>query len=397
MEHKNKAVVLGANYYIGLSVIRCLGSEGVKVAAVDYSKKGTYGFYSKYCSEILIGPHYKEQPKEFLEFLIDYAKKQEHPPVLFPCADPYVEFVDEHLDVLRQYFLIHKIEQGLYTKLMNKGTLRDLALEHGVRVPETISVDEENFIQKVEEQIKYPCLVKPVDSHTFVAKFRRKLFKVYNREELLSCVQMAKDAKTEVIIQRIIKGFDDCMHTFDAYLNQDSKVTHWVTCQKMRQYPINYGASVYTKQKYVPELYDIGAKFLEGVKFKGFAEIEFKKDEETGNFYLIEVNVRTTNLNNLLYKVGINMPYIAYRDLTGNPLPPDAVTKDTERAFWYAYEDILAIKEYIRTKQLTLSQVIRSFFRPKAYAIWDISDPKPFFVFLNSKISRIFDKIFKRG
>jgi predicted ATP-grasp superfamily ATP-dependent carboligase len=165
----------------------------------------------------------------------------------------------------------------------------------------------------------------------------------------------------------------------------------------MRQYPINYGASVYTKQKYVPELYDIGAKFLEGVKFKGFAEIEFKKDEETENFYLIEVNVRTTNLNNLLYKVGINMPYIAYRDLTGNPLPNDAVTWDTNRAFWYAYEDILAIKEYIRTKQLTLSQVITSFFRPKAYAIWDIKDPKPFFVFLNSKISRVFDKIFKRG
>ncbi|MBZ4663443.1 MAG: carboxylate--amine ligase [Caloramator sp.] len=397
MEHKNKAVVLGANYYIGLSVIRCLGSEGVKVAAVDYSKKGTYGFYSKYCSEILIGPHYKEKPQEFLQFLIDYAKKQEHPPVLFPCADPYVEFVDEHLDVLKQYYLIHDIERDLYTKLMNKGTLRDLAIEHGVRVPETVSVDEENFIEKVEKEIKYPCLVKPVDSHTFVSIFRRKLFKVYNREELLECVQKAKEANTEVIIQRIIKGFDDCMHTFDAYLNKDSKVTHWVTCQKMRQYPINYGASVYTKQKYVPELYDIGAKFLEGVKFKGFAEIEFKKDEETENFYLIEVNVRTTNLNNLLYKVGINMPYIAYRDLTGNPLPNDAVTWDTNRAFWYAYEDILAIKEYIRTKQLTLSQVITSFFRPKAYAIWDIKDPKPFFVFLNSKISRVFDKIFKRG
>ena len=31
----NKAVVLGCNYYIGLSVIRCLGVEGVHVVACD--------------------------------------------------------------------------------------------------------------------------------------------------------------------------------------------------------------------------------------------------------------------------------------------------------------------------------------------------------------------------
>ena len=38
----NKAVVLGSNYYIGLSIIRCLGREGVKVSALDYSSKNSY-------------------------------------------------------------------------------------------------------------------------------------------------------------------------------------------------------------------------------------------------------------------------------------------------------------------------------------------------------------------
>ena len=44
----NKAVILGANYYIGLSTIRCLGVMGVEVAAVDYSYEGSYAFESKY-------------------------------------------------------------------------------------------------------------------------------------------------------------------------------------------------------------------------------------------------------------------------------------------------------------------------------------------------------------
>ena len=394
---KNKVVVLGANYYIGLSVIRCLGIYGIPVVAVDYSKEGTYGFYSKYCAEALVGPYYKEDPEGLLYFLIDYAKKQSSPPVLFPCADPYVEFVDNHLIALREYFLIPQTEQGLYTKTMNKGTLHGLAIEHHAAVPETLSTDEVDFIEKVEKIIKFPCLVKPVDSPAFVSVFRKKLFKVYDKEALVASIKMATNANLEVIVQRIIPGFDDHMYTFDAYLNQEAKVTHWVTCQKLRQYPINFGASVYTSQKYIPELYEIGSKFLEGIKFRGFAEIEYKKDADTGQYYLIEVNVRTTNLNSLLFKSGINMPYIAYRELTGTPVEPDAVTHDTNLVFWYAFEDLIAVRDYIKTKQLTLLQVLGSYFKPKAYAIWDWKDPKPAIVFLNKLIKRFFYKIFKGG
>lgn len=394
---KNKAVILGANYYIGLSTMRCLGIHGIHVAAVDYSREETYGFYSRYCSEALIAPHYKKDPRGFLDFLIDYAKKQDSPPVLIPCADQYVEFIDEHLPTLKEYYLIPQTEQGLYTKVMKKQTLHELAKSHGVLVPETLSANEENLIQKVEETIKYPCLVKPVDSPAFVAKFRRKLFKVYNSEELMEAIKKASDAGLEVIVQRIIPGFDDHMYTFDAYMNQYGKVTHTVTCQKFRQYPINFGASVYTGQRFVPEIQDIGTKFFEAIKYKGFAEIEFKKDSETGQFYLIEVNVRITNLNSLLFKTGINIPYITYRELTGDPVEPKYITNDTNLVFWYAFEDLLAVRDYIRTGQLTLGQVLRSYFRPKAYAIWDWKDPKPAFAFLGKLFSHALRKIFKKS
>jgi len=392
---KNKAVILGANYYIGLSTIRCLGKNGVVVAAVDYSDNGAYGFRSKYCSEKLIGPHYKENSKAFLEFLIDYAKKQDASPVLIPCADPYVEFVDTYLYELKEYFLIPQTKKGLYTELMNKEKLHSLASLMNVKVPETIRLTEDNYIEKIETILKYPCIVKPVDSPAFVSTFRRKMFKVNDRKELVEAIDKAKKAGLEVIVQRIIPGFDDHMYTFDAYLNQEAKVTNWLTCQKYRQYPINFGASVYTGQKYVQELYDIGAKFLERVGFKGFAEIEFKKDAVTGDFYLIEVNVRITNLNSLLEKVGVNMPYLTYKELTGEKIEPQEIKKDTGLVFWYAYEDFLAIRGYVKTKQLKTSDIIRSLFRPKAYAIWDISDSKPFFEFNGILMKKVFRKLFK--
>lgn len=375
---KHKAVVLGCNYYIGLSVIRCLGIHGIPTVAVDYSDKEAYGAKSRYCSERLIAPHYKQDPEGFIRFLIEYARQQDLPPVLFPCHDAYVEIVDEHLSELRKYYLLPQTQQGLYTKVMNKQTLHWLARQHNVLVPETVRPEEEHFFEKIDSIIGYPCIVKPTDSPSFVARFRRKLFKVHNREELTQAIQQAKEATLEVIVQRIIPGFDDHMYTFDAYLDQQSKVTHYETCQKFRQYPINFGASVYTGQRHIPELHTIGAAFLEKLKWKGFAEIEFKKDAETGRYYLIEINVRITNLNVLLHKVGMNIPYITYCELTGAPLvQPKTQREDTGMVFWYAYEDLLAVRDYIRSGQLTPAAVLRSLFTRKAHAIWDWKDPRP--------------------
>lgn len=392
---KNKAVVLGVNYYIGLSIIRCLGIHGIPVVAVDYEEKGAYGFSSKYLSEKIIGPNCKTDPEGLLNLLVEYGKKQEKPPVLFPSADGYVEFIDKYLHILKKYYLINQLEQGLFTEVVNKETLHLLAKKYGIPVPETLEVDEENFEEKVREKIKFPCLVKPTDSPSFVSHFRKKLFEVANMEELKDAINQSKDAGLGVIVQRIIPGFDDHMYTFDAYINQEGKVSHWMTCQKLRQFPINYGASVYTIQRNVPELYDIGSKFLEDIGFKGFAEIEFKKDENSGQYYMIEINARTTNLNSMLYKAGINMPYLAYSELTDTLPSPYAIEKDTNIAFCYAYEDILAIRNYIKTDQLKLKDIIKTYNRPKAYAIWDIKDMKPAFVFLGSKIKRVFEKIFK--
>ncbi|MDR5659678.1 carboxylate--amine ligase [Serpentinicella sp. ANB-PHB4] len=392
----HKAVVLGSNYYIGLSTIRCLGKEGVEVVAFDYSEDGSYGLKSKYCSEKLIGPHYRKESEALVKFLKDFASKQDKPPVLIPCADPYVEFLDKHIDELKESFLIPSIEKGLYTKLMNKETLHTVASEKGVAVPETVRIDEEDLFEKVDKVLKYPCIVKPVDSPAFVAKFRKKMFTVHNEKELQEALDRSKEAELEVIIQRIIPGFDDHMHTFDAFFNEESKCTHWMTCQKYRQYPINFGASVYTGQKHVQELYDIGAKFLEEVGYKGFAEIEFKKDADTGRYYLIEINVRITNLNSLLYKAGLNMPYIAYRELIGHPLDPKNIKK-SNYVFWYAYEDLLAIKDYVKRGQLTLKEIIKSLAKPKAYAIWDIKDPMPTMAFLKILGGKLLRKIGIKG
>jgi D-aspartate ligase len=377
MKLKNKAVVLGTNYYIGLSIARCLGRNGVHVVSADHSKKGAYGRHSKYLSEKIIVPNYKTHPEEFIDALIDFAKKQDKKPVLYPSADQYVEMMDRYMDRLRPYYLYPDNRKGLCLDLMNKESIHKMAEDLEVLVPETVKTNRDDYADEVRAKIGFPCLVKPTDSPSFVDKFRRKLFIVESEKEMKDAVDKAREAGLEVIVQRIIPGFDDHMYTFDAYMDKDSNITHWLTCQKFRQYPINYGASVYTSQKYEPALYDIGSRFFKGVGFKGFAEIEFKKDAVNGKFYLIEANIRTTNLNVMLDKAGINMPLCTYSEMIGEPLPPKAIEHETGYTFRYLFEDYFAIKGYISTGQLTKKEIKESLNRKIVPAIWDKDDPLP--------------------
>ncbi len=384
----HKAMVLGNNYYIGLSALRCLGREGVPTVAVDYQGADPYGASSKYCQETLVTPHYQREEKEFIDFLIDYAKEQGEKPVLIPCHDAYVEVIDKNIEKLKPYFLTTSDERRLLTEVMDKNRLPALAQKHGVKTPETLQVNDPDLIEKTEQILGYPCLVKPADSPAFVDVFREKVLIVNNKEELKAAIQKASDKNLEVFVQRIIPGFDDHMFTFDAYLNQDSKLTHWTTFQKLRQFPINFGASVYTHHYIEEELYHIGRPFLEAIGYKGFGEIEFKKDAETGDFYLIEINARLTNFNELLTRIGLNMAYIMYCDLTAQPINPLAITKQQNEVFWYAHEDFRAIIGYVKSKQLSIFTIIRSLMRKKTYAIWDIKDPKPLFAFIKQKLAK---------
>jgi len=393
---KHQALVLGSNYYIGLSTIRCLGKMNVPVIVADYNKKEAYGSYSKYVSKSLIPPYYKEDPEGFVEYLMEYGKKQEKPPVLIPTADPYVEIVDRYWDRLKTVFLLPDLAQGYLSAIVDKDRLYAMMKERGILVPETFELTEENLYEKVEKELGYPCVVKPVDSHSFVKTFRKKLFKVHNEKELIEAVEKAKDKELSVVVQRIIEGPDTNKYTFDAYVNSKGKVSHCSSFHLLRLYPNDYGASVYTEHYYNEEIFDYGKKILESIGFRGFAELEFKKDEKNGQYYLMEINVRIVNFNTLLEKIGLNIPYILYRDLTGNPLPDKGVRETKNRVFWYLYEDLWAIRQYLKSGKRTVTGVLRSLMRPKAPAIFDWKDLYPVVKYNQLLLGKVLRRVLRK-
>ncbi|MGO1580541.1 MAG: carboxylate--amine ligase [Peptoniphilaceae bacterium] len=390
MKYKHKAVVLGTNYYIGLSVVRNLGRNGVKVTTVDY-EESHYGV-SKYVRERLIGPHYKKEEKELVKFLIEYSKKQAHKPVLIPTADLYVEFMEANFDELKEYYLWPNQIKGLLVDLMDKENLLKYTQPLRIKTPEIIPMDAENLYSRVTEELGYPCIVKPKDSMPFVNQYRSKVFFVNSEEELIEKIELCKKDNQEVFVQRIVKGPETNCYSFDVYMDKNQEVISYMTTNKIRQWPVNFGASTYAKQHYIPELYDICVPLFKHVKYRGFAEVELKRDENTGIIYLVEVNVRFVNFTELQCYMGMNTPMMYFLDSIGEPYSGPIIEEDKEVYWKYKYEDIPAIRKYLATKQMTLGQIISDYRFKKVNSTWALDDPKPGWTFFKWAIAKRFKK-----
>ncbi|PKK39545.1 ATP-grasp enzyme-like protein [Clostridiaceae bacterium JG1575] len=378
MKYINKALVLGTNYYIGLSLVRGLGKMGVPVVAVDYSRERPLG-KSRYVSEELIVPHYQKEPEAMLSALIAYAQKQTAKPVLFPTADAYSQFLDEHQEELRPYFLFPMGKKGLVSDLVDKYRMVEYTDRFGVKTPEIVDAKDPQVLARVNQEIGYPCIIKPKDSAPFIRSYHSKVFYIENEKNLLEKIQRCHKDGLDVFVQRIIPGPETNCYCWEGYMNQEHRCTHYTTVQKLRQWPNNFGAATYAKQKWIPQCHEICAPLLEGVGYHGFAEVDLKRDERTGDIYLIEINCRYIGFTELLIAMGFNTPFIAYREMIGSPLAPKAWDYDTGYSWIHAVEDRSAKKRYLETGQLSKEQMDADTRSAgiRVAPIWSLKDPMP--------------------
>ncbi|MCD1147738.1 carboxylate--amine ligase [Peptoniphilus sp. KCTC 25270] len=390
---KNKAVVLGTNYYIGLSIVRNLGRNDIHVVTMDY-EPSKYGV-SRYVEEALLVPHYEKEEAALVQYMVDFAKEQEAKPVLFLSSDPYVHFLDRNFDLLKEFYLFPMEQKGLLSDLMDKETLLKFTEEYNIPTPEIIDIHEENFYERVLDEIGFPCLIKPRDSAEFVRKFREKAFRIRNEEELKAKLALLGDSD-DVFIQRIIPGPESNCYSADCYYGPDSALMGFVTTEKIRQWPNNFGASTYAKQKWIPELIPLVHKLFQGIQYRGFAEVELKRDEFTNVVYLIEINVRFINFTEMLCALGFNTPLVYYRDSIGEPIPKKYVNYDTNVHWKYKYEDISAIFGYLNSGQMSLMRILVDYKFRKVSSTWAWDDPGPGLSFTSHAIKKAGAKLLKK-
>ncbi len=226
------------------------------------------------------------------------------------------------------------------------------------------------------QTIEYPCLVKPSQSHLYYEHFGEKMVRVHDLDQMLAVYQQAADVGLEVMLQELIPGEDLLGVSYHSYFWDGESLAEF-TAEQTRNGPPEFGSPRVMLSKRIPEVLEPGRRILEAMGFYGFSCIEFKLDPRDGVYKLMEVNGRHSRAEMLDIRCGINFPWLQYRHLVHGELPS---ASDFETGvYWIAIDRDLGYSlKYRKQERYSLSEYLRPYLKPHAFATLDLRDPKPF-------------------
>lgn len=320
---KPLAIILGGHVN-GLGLARSLGQVGVPTIIIDCKKN--IASYSKYVCDHFIGPDPTEKTESFIEFMIELGQQLSHKGVLFCTNDIWLIPISKYQKVLEPYYLYPMSTWDVIERCEDKAQLYNLATEAGIPHPKTITVNSINELEQYKDNLIYPCVLKPsitVGFMEILGSSGRTLY-IKTAEEL-ECWKNRINAvglsNTPLILQELIPGGAENLYTLTAYSNIKGDILAYSTGHKIRQNPPDAGTIVSGRVTPEPVLYELGQKLIKVAGYYGISNTEFKKDPRDGKFKLIEINPRPGMWNYSVMATGINLPYMAYKEVHGERLP----------------------------------------------------------------------------
>ena len=386
------AVVI-SSFTMGLGVIRALGSNGVPVVVVQYDDNDM-GYVSRHVRELVRAPNPATEEDGFIQLLLDRAPRYDRG-LLVPASDSSLVAVSKHKAVLEERYVVAATDWPVTRLFIEKRETYALAEAVGVAAPKTMVPTSLAEVERYAETALYPCLVKPSQGHLYKAAFGSKMRRVDRSDQLVNAYREATDVGLEVMLQELIPGPDGNGANYNSYRWGGGDPLVEFTARKIRGSPPELGSPRVARSEELPDVVGPGRAILQAMDFSGFSCTEFKLDARDGVWKLMEVNGRH-NLSSLLaVRCGVNFPLLQYRHLIEGITP---TANDYEQGVYWIdlIRDTACNVGYLRREPYRFRDYVEPYRRPHVFAIWDLHDPKPFFIRLANLIRSAFSSLVHR-
>lgn len=318
VHYSRPAVILGLSAN-GLSVARSLGRKKALVIGLDRSPLGPAA-YSRYVKKVIgIPPPEPDWEAALVRTLVSLSKDLGVKPVLFPTADEYVLFLSVNRVKLSDHYEFIVPEHRIVETFLDKKLTSEFCLRNNILHPTTFNIESDQQWENALGSVKFPCIVKPQDSHLWRKYFfGRKVIVVNNEEELIDIFHKVSELALKVMVQQVVPGADSDVYQYLAFCDRESNRLASFCCHKIRQYPPNFGIACLSESAYEPTIAAMGEKILDVLKYQGMIALEFKFDQESKQPVFIEANLRTSYFGELAVAAGVDFPDIIYSYLVFN-------------------------------------------------------------------------------
>ena len=308
-----------------------------------------------------------------------------------PTSDETLGAVSRNKKLLSRDYVVACEEWETVRIFLDKKNCYALAERIGVPAPKTRLPKSLSDLRFFSQDIGFPCVVKPTQSHIFFKSFRKKMVIVDNQEQLIRAFQESVDYGLEVMIQEYIPGNDDNGVNYNSYFYNGMPLCEF-TAHKIRNAPPIIGSPAVLLSERIPAVFKTGRKMLKAINYSGYSCMEFKKDSRDNTYKFMELNARH-NLSSLLaWRCGINFPWLQYQHLMNGELL--YLHDYLQGIYWIdTFRDIGFRLANLGKEDLTFLQLIQPYLKPHIFAIFDFHDLRPFIarlkdVFLSGKIGK---------
>lgn len=354
-------LITNGTYFNALGITRLLGQKGIRVIVTADHEPCIAGV-SRYCAKYYIVSTSNDDSMR--SGYIDIVKK-EKVDVILPIGYDSYKFFIYNKNSFSEFVKLPIIEPRNFLIAGNKYETFKFAKKIGIPVPNTYIIKNYEDLQKISS---FPVVIK-ASEESLKACYANS----YN--ELLETVSrnynITTDAKNLPIIQDYISG-DNGFGFYAFYW--DGKLVSSYMHKRLHMYPHTGGPSTMAETFNDQVLYFLGKKILDKLEWHGVAMIEFKKDERTGKYYLIEINPKYWGSLELGLHAGYHLPYYHIMYSLGQAV---SVKKDyTYTCFMWPETDLLYSLSGSK-KILKIIKWILNLINFRIKKNWKISDLRP--------------------
>ena len=353
-----KILLTNGAYKQTLAIARSLGAAGYEVGIVSHHAL-SIGFLSKHCRFRHIIAQ-KDDKKAYVTELLALLKKHSYDVVL-PVGYPVTGWLAERADEIQAFSKLPLAHISAFKIFENKQLTHDLAVQLGIPVPKTFAPKTIAEATDCLRYLDFPIVFKKT------MEGKNRIAYAYNKSDFFDYFTQFQTSKDDFIVQEFLNGSG--AGYFALYergvLKQD--FMHL----RLREYPVEGGASCYAESIDNEQLRLYGKRILTAQKWHGVAMVEFKYDAK-GAPRLLEVNPKFWGSYDLCVAAGADfaVPYIQMT--LGLTVQPPPQYKRGIRYSWLMNGDLLNGIE--RGK---VGEILSDFFKNTTYSNLSWHDPLP--------------------
>jgi predicted ATP-grasp superfamily ATP-dependent carboligase/thioredoxin reductase len=308
------AVIVGGSLN-ALGVVRSLSHAGVPVVVVETTRECPVA-WSRHCRFIRTPSVHGEG---LVSCLLSLAETLACRPVLLLTRDDSVATVSACRDRLSSAFHIDLPSAETVTTLANKAEFHVIASELGIPVPHGLVVRGEADLENIA-RLQPPLVIKPADPAKVLAGEIERIALAGSIAEARDVAVRLLTRASPLIIQQWVEGVDSDIYFTLFACNARSGLIGIFTGRKVVCSPPRIGstAACVAAPEAAETLGRETLRIIEQFAYRGLGSIEFKRDQCSGRFFVIEPTVgRTDWQEEIATLCGMNLPMLAYRTALG--------------------------------------------------------------------------------